>query len=155
MVFDHAMEFEIDEYLAPPLAEQARMHQRAMTPRGGRERADAPGGGGGLTRQASTSELSRQQSDGMDTVVIQRLQQWISESRDDLQYYFERKDPRGRGTVSPAVWREGLTNVLKLTQIPLVQYRAFHLPFFRVSRHIAPRSSDKTALVLSSQNRGW
>ena len=149
MVFDDGMKHDIDEYMAPSLAEQAEMHRRTVSPRGG---TVSPRGGGGLSRQVSTSELSRQQSDGMDTVIIQRLQQWISESRDDLQCYFDRKDTRGRGLISPAEWREGLIAVLKLTNIPLVQYRAFHLPT------LTPRrlpSSDKAVYVHASQNRGW
>ncbi len=92
MIFDDAMEFEIDEYYAPPLAEQAR---------GAAESGHR--GAGRLSRQASASELSRQQSDGMDQVILSRLRDWIVESRDDLQYHFESKDPGCTDLISPAV----------------------------------------------------
>ncbi len=92
MIFDENMEFEIDEYYAPPLAEQVRGAA-------GSQRR----GGGRLSRQASASELSRQQSDGMDQVILSRLRDWIVESRDDLQYHFESKDPHNTDFISPAV----------------------------------------------------
>eukprot|EP01043_Picozoa_sp_COSAG02_P054236 COSAG02_NODE_6109_length_3791_cov_241.041441_6_plen_111_part_00 len=97
MVFDHDLEFEIDEYEAPSLADQARLHRS----QGDEEPRRSEGGR--LSRQASASELSRQQSDGMDKVIISRLREWIVESRGDLQYYFERKDRRNTGLISPAV----------------------------------------------------
>ena len=150
-VFDDAMEFEIDEYEAPSLAEQARLARRASQGDTSPRRAK-----GALSRQASTSELSRQQSDGMDKLIIARLREWIVQSRDDLQYYFERKDPRDTGLTSPAVWREGLTAVLSLTAIPLVQYQAKLVSLEPDGRSIDYRRFlQRYVLVQDAAESGW
>jgi hypothetical protein len=78
MIFDDRMRFDIEEHMAPSLEEQAAMYAResSSSPTGSdRTRIGRGGGGAALSRQASASELSRQQSDGMDAVIIQRLQQ--------------------------------------------------------------------------------
>ena len=78
MIFDDRMRKVIEEHMAPSLEEQAAMYAResSSSPTGSdRTRIGRGGGGAALSRQASASELSRQQSDGMDAVIIQRLQQ--------------------------------------------------------------------------------
>lgn len=162
MVFDDAMDFEIDEYQAPSLSDQAGLYNSRA--------AAQPSGGGELTRQESKSQRSRHQSDGMDAVILQRLREWITEGHDDLRFHFERKDPRNTGLISAAVrgllkgpcsvqcsvlnvttvmrqaWREGLTTVLRLNSIPLVQYRETQLLLLC---HLACAESTSTGMVNS------
>jgi len=127
MVINSELKFEIEEYMAPSLAEQAEQaEERARATAGQREGSrtgDSGGGGGRLRRQVSVSELSRQQSDSMDAVVLERLKQWVTEYRADMEYYYKGKDSRRRGYISLTVWREGLCSVLRLRSIQLVQYQ--------------------------------
>ena len=67
MIFDHSLDFEIDEYMAPSLADQARA-------RGGDR-----GRSQDMRRQSSVVELAREQSAGMDDAVITRLKERIVE----------------------------------------------------------------------------